>query len=137
MLTHLGNGMGSAVHKFHNPFIYGVTQDNLCAGIIADGHHLPREIIKIIIRTKGLDNIFVVSDCNHSAGLPPGKFTLSGRPIEKLQCGKIVDLERNVLAGSSATMVDCVRHLKYLKFLTEEEIMKITYHNPLKFIGYK
>ena len=104
MLTHLGNGMPGNIHKFNNPLIYGLGEDKLCAGIITDGHHLPPELIKIIIRTKGIDNVFVVSDFVHLAGLNLGKYTLANRGIELLPNGKIVDKERNCLAGSSATM---------------------------------
>ena len=134
MLTHLGNGMPQNIHKFNNTLVSGLGQDNLKAGIIADGHHLPPDILKIIIRTKGIDNLFVVSDSVHVAGLKPGKYTLANRDIELLSCGKIVDKERDCLAGSSATMKDCVKHLRSLNFLTEKEIMKLTYYNPLKFI---
>jgi N-acetylglucosamine-6-phosphate deacetylase len=69
MLTHLGNGMPHNVHKFNNPFVCGLTADELSAGIIADGHHLPPQILKTIIRTKGMDNVFVVSDSIYVAGL--------------------------------------------------------------------
>ncbi len=69
MLTHLGNGIPHTVHKFNNSLVYGLVADKLSAGIITDGYHLPPQIIKLIIRAKGVDNVFVVSDCIHVAGL--------------------------------------------------------------------
>jgi N-acetylglucosamine-6-phosphate deacetylase len=92
MLTHLGNGIPHNVHKFQNPLVYGLAADKLSAGIITDGHHLPPDIIKIILRTKGIDNCYVTSDCIHAAGFKPGKYTFAHENIELLENGKVVNV---------------------------------------------
>ena len=61
--------------------IDALSEDRLVAGIITDGHHLPKQLIKVIIRTKGVKNIFLVSDSVHLAGLKPGKYMLGNRDV--------------------------------------------------------
>ena len=46
--------------------------------IIADGHHLPEHVVRVMLRAKGLDRIVLVSDMAPVAGLPEGDYDCLG-----------------------------------------------------------
>lgn len=77
-LTHLGNGIPNMINRHKNPVWSGLACDDLIATIITDGHHLPPELIKCVIRMKGPDKVIVISDASPVAGLPPGRYHMLG-----------------------------------------------------------
>jgi N-acetylglucosamine-6-phosphate deacetylase len=89
MSTHLGNGSHRTIPRLHNYIWEQLAADNLTAGVIADGFHLPDAVIKTIGRTKELHRIVLVSDLSPMAGLSPGSYTWDKVEIEVAQDGSI------------------------------------------------
>ena len=134
-LTHFGNGIPNTIHRHLNPIWAGLSNDNLTAMIIADGHHLPYSILKSIIRVKGVSRLIVVSDASPLAGMPPGRYKYGGEDVILEENGLLHNIRRNCLAGSSSTMMDCMNHLALLKFLSTDELVEVCFYNPLRLIG--
>ncbi len=129
-LTHLGNGIPNRLDRHHNPIWSGLANDALTALIITDGHHLPGEVIKCILRCKGVDRVVVTSDAAFAAGLPPGRYTVFGNDAVLEADGKLWIPERNCLAGSAGFLPDCIRFLRSLNLLSEEELSRAVWENP-------
>ena len=53
MSTHLGNGAHSQIRRHPNYIWEQLAHDELYAGVIADGHHLPASVVKSFARVKG------------------------------------------------------------------------------------
>ena len=51
-----------------------MADDRLTATLIADGHHLPADTLKVIVRAKGIHRSILVSDSVALAGMPPGLY---------------------------------------------------------------
>jgi len=134
-LTHLGNGLPNLINRHHNPIWAALANDDLYAMIIVDGDHLPADLIKTILRVKGVDKTIVVSDIVHITGLPPGEYTLAEEAVVLEKSGKVWKPELNCLAGSSVMMPEAMRRLVNLNLLTPEELIKVSYTNPLKLLG--
>ena len=83
-------------------------EDELYAEIIADGRHLPPELIKLIIKIKGTDKIALITDSLHIAGtdIKHGFMVDTEFIIEDGVC-KLMD--RSAFAGSIATADVLVR----------------------------
>lgn len=138
MMTHLGNGVPNQVHRHNNPIMAGIAEDGLVAGIITDGFHLPDAVIKVMIRGKGVERLYITSDAASAAGLPPGRHTWMGTSVvvEQYPHGiKIRAGELPCLAGSGATMLQCVNYVHSLKLVSHGDLERLSFHNPLKFIG--
>ncbi len=134
-LTHLGNGVPAVLPRHNNPIWAGLAADELSAMIITDGHHLPASLLKTIIRTKGPKRCIVVSDASPPAGLEPGTYeTQAGRVILE-QSGRLYNPATGYLAGSSATMLQCMNHLASLGFVDTGALVDMGFYNPLKLIG--
>ncbi|HBG26668.1 MAG: hypothetical protein A2Y10_18420 [Planctomycetes bacterium GWF2_41_51] len=134
-ITHLGNGIPNMVNRHNNILLYGLACDKLAATIITDGHHLPPHLIKTIIRAKGIENIIIISDASPLAGLPAGKYKMLGNNAILEKNGFLHNPKKKCMVGSSSTMVECVKYLESLSLLTKQELKKVVYSNPLKFIN--
>lgn len=134
-LTHLGNGVPAMLSRHENPIWAGLGNDDLVAMIIADGHHLPASMLKTIIKTKGPERCIVVSDAVSLAGLPAGQYELIGHQVVLEEGGRLNDLTTGYLAGSSATMLQCMNHLASLDLVDYEELLAMGFDNPLALIG--
>lgn len=135
-LTHFGNGIPNTIHRHLNPIWAGLGSDNLTAMVITDGHHLPASILKSMIRVKGVSRLIVVSDASPLAGMPPGRYTYGGEDVMLEENGLLHNIQRNCLAGSSSTMMECMNHLASLKFLAPDELVQVGFYNPLRLIGF-
>jgi N-acetylglucosamine-6-phosphate deacetylase len=51
------------------------------------------------------------------------------------ESGRLYNPESGYLAGSSATMLDCMNYLLSLNILTVNELIELGYYNPLELIG--
>ncbi len=135
-LTHLGNGVPALLPRHSNPVWAGLANDDLSAMMIADGHHLPPALLKTILRVKGPERCIVVSDASPLAGMPPGRYRSMGANVVVEESGLLHNPATGYMAGSSATMVECVQYLRTLKLLDADELAQVCFVNPLHLIGY-
>ncbi len=134
-LTHLGNGMPAVVNRHNNPFLNGLACDELFAMIISDGHHIPVTLIKIILSVKGADRVVVTSDATALTGMPSGKYNMFGSEVVRDESGKVYNPETDYLAGSGATMFECMNYLSSLKLINRDDLVKVGFSNPLNLIN--
>lgn len=99
--THLGNGAHGFIRRHPNYIWDQLAADELSAGIIVDGHHLPPTVVKTFWRAKGEERLFLVSDAVAIAGLPPGRYTALGQQVELTPAGRVNLLGTEYLAGSA------------------------------------
>lgn len=99
--THLGNGSPQLIDRHRAPFWAQLADDRLYASVICDTFHLPRELVQVIRRVKGIRRCILVTDAFFVAGLPPGRYRLPHTEIELLTSGQVVTMDRRCMAGSS------------------------------------
>ncbi len=133
--THLGNGIPNDLNRHQNPLLAGLTADGLTAMIITDGNHLPNSLIKLTIRAKGVSKIIITGDAAPLAGLEPGEYFYWDQNVVLEESGRLYNRERQCLVGSTAMMLHCMNYLASLNILTEEELIKVGFENPLRLIG--
>ncbi len=104
MSTHLGNGAHQTVPRHDNYINHQMAADELWAGLIVDGIHLPPAFVKIAVRAKGLERIILVTDAAPPAGCKPGIYHFGHLEVELTadQCIRLTDSGR--LAGSALSM---------------------------------
>ena len=77
--THLGNGASAMLPRHPNMIWSQLADDRLTASFIADGHHLPADTFKAMLRAKGLDRAMLVSDSTALGGMAPGLYDRADR----------------------------------------------------------
>ena len=115
--------------------VESITNPAYGAMIITDGHHLPGELVRIIIKVKGTDKVIVTSDASSPTGLPPGRYKTLNIDAVLEANGKLHIPERKCLAGSASTMAMCMNFLDSLDFLTCDELRMLGRDNALKILG--
>ncbi len=134
-LTHLGNGLPNRIDRHHNPIWAGLAEDRLSAMLITDGHHLPKELIKVMLRAKGAERIIVTSDTSSAAGLPSGPCRVLGNDAILEPDGRLHNPAKGCLVASASTLSQCMAFLESLELLNEEELHKVGRDNALRLLS--
>ena len=132
-VTHMYSAT-SGFHKINQKVHIGVTQagygiDKLYVELIGDGCHVPKELLKLVVRFKGIDKICLVTDAMRAAGTNAtesylGAICPENRVIIDNGVAKLPDLSS--FAGSICTMDRAFRFAVKQAGLTIEQASKIT-----------
>ena len=116
--THLGNGMHPILVRHPNYLWSQLADDRLSASVIADGFHLPAEVIHVFQKVKK-EKLILVSDSVSLAGMSPGDYDLHiGGQVTLTKEGKL-HLRNNpsIFAGSA-------NHIKHgVEFLISHDLV--------------
>jgi len=141
-LTHFYSGM-STIHREGGYRILGTVEagyliDGLSVELIADGMHLPPDLLKMILKLKNHDKICVCTDSMRGAGMPEGPSILgpkdSGQPVI-IEDGIAKMPDRTCFAGSVATTDRLVRVMTYKAGLPLWEAVRMASALPARFMG--
>ncbi|SEB49806.1 N-acetylglucosamine-6-phosphate deacetylase [Terriglobus roseus] len=134
--THLGNGLPTEIPRHKNPLWSQLAEDKLVASVIADGHHLPAEMLKAFLRAKGADCVLLVSDSVALAGMPAGIYeTPVGGWVELREDGCLCIAGKDLLAGSTATMTTCVKGVMAMTGVSLAQAMRMATELPGRVVG--
>ncbi len=142
-VTHLYSGM-STITRRGGFRVLGVVEsaylfDGITAEIIADGCHLPPELLKYIVKCKGTDRIALVTDAMRGAGMADGEKTVLGNLEHGLRCiiedGVAKMPDRTCFAGSVATTDRLVRTMVKLAGCSIVDAVKMMTKNPCRAWG--
>jgi N-acetylglucosamine-6-phosphate deacetylase len=134
--THLGNGIALEIARHRNPIWAQLGEDRLTATFIADGHHLPSDVLRSMVRAKGVEHSVLVSDSVALAGMAPGVYTTPvGGRVELLASGKLCVFGSELLAGSTASLAHCVSHLVNAAGVPLHQALAMATSNPGRFVG--
>ncbi len=109
--------------------------DTMAVELIADGCHLPPEILKMVYKFKPADKIVLVTDSMRAAGMGEGVFRFGSRAngydiIVEDGVAKLMD--RTAFAGSVATTDRLVRTMVKMANVPIEEAVRMITENPAK-----
>jgi len=130
-VTHLFNGMNPFLHR--EPGIIGAAMDaNAYVEVICDGHHLHPAAVRAIFRMFP-GRVCLISDSLECTGLPDGRYKSAGLTVI-LKDGKAMLEDGSSLAGSSKTLMQCVRLAVSLGIPLSQAVTAATKH-PAQAIG--
>ncbi|MDR0495739.1 MAG: N-acetylglucosamine-6-phosphate deacetylase [Treponema sp.] len=142
-VTHLYSGMSAITRRRGYRFL-GVTEsayllDSLSVEIIADGLHLPPELLKLIVKCKDNNKICLVSDSMRGAGMDDGPSVLGGldegQPVV-IENGIAKLPDRSAFAGSVATSDRLVRVMVQKAGLSIRDAVNMISRNPARVMGF-
>lgn len=141
-VTHLYSGM-SALHRVGPYRVLGVVEsayllDALSVEIIADGKHLPPELLRLIVKNKNRDQICLITDSMRGAGMEEGQHAILG----SLSSGQDVVIcdgvammpDGKAFAGSICTADRCIRVMHGQAGLTLPEAVAMMTCNPARLL---
>ncbi len=141
-ITHFYSAMSTITRKRGRRVLglieCGYLFDRRKVEIIADGIHLPPELLKLILKCKNHDDICLVTDSMRGAGMPDGPSLLgskkNGVPVI-IEDGIANMPDFSSFAGSVATTDRLVRVMVQKAGLPVWEAVKMASLNPASFLG--
>lgn len=117
---------------------YGYFQDGMSVEIIADGIHVPADLLHLLLKIKGAERISLVTDSMRAAGMPEGQSILGGladgqQVIVEDGVAKLPD--RSAFAGSVATADRLVRTMVREAGCSIPEAVRMMTENPARVMG--
>ncbi len=131
--VHVYNGMRLFNHRDPGILAAVLSDDRVSAEIIADGIHVHPAAVDIFVRTKARDKIVLSTDAISAAGMPDGRYLLSGREIV-VKDGACRDREGR-LAGSSLTQDRALRNLIAWTGISIEDALAAASLNAARALG--
>ena len=131
--THLGNGAHLQLPRHPNYIWQQLAEDALAATLIADGDHLPPEVLKVFLRAKG-EQALLVSDVTCFAGQPPGVYesAIGGR-VQLSASGRLSMADApQLLAGSARGLLDGVNFLLRQKLASLPQALDMASRIPAR-----
>ncbi|MDG3581184.1 N-acetylglucosamine-6-phosphate deacetylase [Galbibacter pacificus] len=131
--THLGNGAPLFLSRNKNIIYDQLANDLLVPSLITDGFHLPVNFIKTVLKVKK-NQIILVSDATMFAGMAPGVYNSHiGGKVRLDGKGRLSLYEhKELLAGSAASLLDCINFLLKQGLSTFEEAWEMASNIPYK-----
>ena len=136
-------GATHAVHCFNamRPFghrdagIIGavLTDDRVSAELICDGIHVEPTAIRLLIRSKGIERLILVSDSLSGAGMPDGNYRLGNFTVHV--AGGVCRTVEGNLAGSTIMLDAALRNLSAYTGLSYRQCLPSVTTNPARILG--
>lgn len=142
LMTHLYSGMSGVTRR--NAYRHGgaveaaFLLDDMDVEIIADGIHLPAELLKLIYKIKGPDRIALITDSMRAAGMPEGEYRLGSLTEGQLvvvEDGVAKLMDRSAFAGSVATADRLVRTMIRKAEVPLTDAIKMMTSTPARILG--
>jgi N-acetylglucosamine-6-phosphate deacetylase len=134
--THLGNGAPAMLPRHPNVIWAQLGEDRLTASFIADGHHLPADTFRSMLRAKGPGRSILVSDVAAPGGLEPGIYDqpIGGR-VQLWPDGRLGTPGTPFLAGAALTLDYCVARAATMANLSLGDALDLATTAPAALIG--
>ncbi|MGK6351731.1 N-acetylglucosamine-6-phosphate deacetylase [Parapedobacter sp. DT-150] len=142
LVTHLYSAMSGVTRR--NAFRYGgVVEsafliDEMDVEIIADGRHLPPELLKLVYKIKGADRTALITDAMRAAAMPAGESVLGSlhdgmKVLVEDDVAKLPD--RTAFAGSVATANSLLRNMVNLADVPLLDAVRMLSATPARMMG--
>lgn len=143
LMTHLYSAMSMTrrigINRFGGAVEAAYLLDDMYVEIIADGIHLPEELLKLIYKIKGDDRIVLITDSMRGSGMPEGVTAILGSRkngnIAIIEDGVAKLPDRTAFAGSIATADRLIRTMTDIAGVPLESAVKMMTETPAKAMG--
>ena len=132
-VTHLCNAMSGIHHRDIGVVGAAFQLKELRGELIADGIHVSKEMMQLIVDTMGCERLIIITDAMRAKGLEPGDYELGGQPVKVTEDRAV--LQDGTLAGSILKMDEGAQQMLQLDGVSIENITEMASMNPAKQIG--
>lgn len=128
--THLGNGSHGVLPRLKNYLWHQLANDTLHASIISDGFHLPPAVLNVMLRTKTMDRLVLVSDVALLGGKAPGAYKWGTIDVQVHPDGHLSLKDTEFLAGAGHLLNWDIAHFMHTTGSTLADTIRLCTTNP-------
>ena len=142
LMTHFYSCMSTVsrrnAYRYAGTIEYGYIQDGMNLEIIADGIHVPQDLLHLLLKIKGVERLALVTDSMRAAGMPEGPSVLG--PLSDGQEVIVEDgvaklMDKSAFAGSVATADRLVRTMVQIAGCSITDAVRMITENPARIMG--
>ena len=142
LMTHFYSCMSTVsrrnAFRYAGTIEYGYIQDGMNLEIIADGIHVPQDLLHLLLKIKGVERLALVTDSMRAAGMPEGPSILG--PLSDGQEVIVEDgvaklMDKSAFAGSVATADRLVRTMVQIAGCSITDAVRMITENPARIMG--
>ena len=126
--THMFNGFEPMHHRVDGPDVGIMYDDRIKCQLTLDSYHVSPYWCRFLIKVKGLDHVYGLTDLSAPSGLPEGRYTLEDGSIIIAKDGFITD-ENGTIHSGNHTMNQIMYKARNLVGLSREEVASIFTEN--------
>lgn len=130
---HTYNAMSPLNHREPGMVGAAMTHPALYAEIICDLVHVHPQAVEVLVKAKGPDKVVLITDCMRAGGLPDGEYYLGELPVKVVN--GIARLSDEALAGSTATLMQCLKNMCETVGVPLADAMKMATSTPARALG--
>lgn len=134
VFVHTYNAMSPLTHRAPGVVGCAMTSDDAFAELICDGLHVSPVACEALVRAKGWERVFLISDCLRCGGMPEGDYMLGELPI-RLEGGVARLRDEGNIAGSVLTMAGAVKNVVDWGIVTAEQAIRMATEIPARANG--
>lgn len=135
-LTHLWSGQSMltrpGLHRVPGLLEASLASEGLTAEVIADGHHLPAELLTIALRCLGPQYLCLVSDATAGTGLEKGRTFRTGATTGIVHDGYAATEDHRSLCGSTVPLAVTAARMRDLTGASVEDVVTMATATPAK-----
>lgn len=142
LMTHFYSCMSTVsrrnAFRYAGVIEYGYIQDGMDLEIIADGIHVPQDLLHLLLKIKGVERICLVTDSMRAAGMPEGPSILGGLADGQeviVEDGVAKLMDRSAFAGSVATADRLIRTMVQIAGCPIADAVRMMTENPARIMG--
>ncbi|MDD3182536.1 MAG: N-acetylglucosamine-6-phosphate deacetylase [Alphaproteobacteria bacterium] len=133
--THIMNRMPPIQTRSPGVAVLALNDKKSYAGLIADGLHIHPELVRLIVRSKAEDRLYMVSDAVPPAGAEtPLPYTMGGESVRPQPDGRCIN-DKGVITGAHHTLGECVPIAIRDIRLNPERVLRMASTIPAQFLG--
>ncbi len=137
-VTHLFSAMSTTVREgpWRKPGLLesAMVHEGLSVEMIADNRHLPQTLMRLAVKTVGLERLCVVSDATSGAGLPDGSRFSMGQMEYEVSEGVGMMFDRTAFAGSTTLLNQMIPVLTQVVGLSLHQAIRLASLNPAQIL---
>lgn len=134
IFVHTYNGMSGLHHREPGMVGAALTLEHCYAEVIADGQHVHPKAIEVLVKSRGVEEVILITDSMRAAGLGDGRSRLGEFEVEvKDGCARLV--EGGSLAGSILKMNEAVKNIVDWGIVDLPSAVRMASINAAKSVG--
>jgi N-acetylglucosamine-6-phosphate deacetylase len=135
LVTHMFNGMHPLHHRTPGMVGAGLNSPELTCELIADGMHVDPAVVRVLVSSKGVDRVALITDCMHAAGFPEGDYDVGEGRLITVAGGLAKLTGTDTIAGSTLTMEQAVKNVVRWAGVTVPEASRMASENQARLLG--
>lgn len=131
--THFGNAMSPLDRHNLNMVGSALLSDNVCE-VICDGKHVDKDVLRLLIKTKGINKVIGITDSIMATGLPDGNYKLGVNDVTVIN-GDAKITGSDVRAGSTLDAYTGLTNIIKFCNIPIAEAIKMWTVNPAQLVN--